>query len=159
MTTIFVAGASGAVGRALLPLLCAQGWRVVGMSRREEKRPLLMALGAEPVIADVFNTEALLKVMEAMRPQVVIHQLTDLPPNLDPALMEKATTLNARIRDEGTRNLVHAAVHCGADRFIAQSVAFAYASGPLPYREDAPLAVNAEGRPGISARGVASLER
>ena len=159
MPTVFVAGASGVVGRLLIPLLCAEGWRVVGLTRRPEKCTLLASLGAEPVVADVFDREALLRAMEAAQPQIVIHQLTDLPPGLDPTLMEKAATLNARIRDEGTANLVAAAVHCGADRLIAQSIAFAYAPGPLPYAEDAPLAVDAEGRAGVSARGIARLER
>jgi len=159
MTTIFVAGASGAVGRFLVPLLRAEGWRVVGLTRRPEKSGLLVSLGAEPLIADVFDRETLLRSMEALRPQIVVHQLTDLPQGLDPALMDRAAGLNARIRDEGTGNLVAAALHCGADRLIAQSVAFAYAAGPLPYSEKAPLAVEAEGRLGVSARGVASLER
>lgn len=158
MTTIFVAGASGVVGRLLVPLLRADGWRVVGLTRRQDKSALLRSLGAEPVIADIFDRDALMRAIEAARPQIVIHQLTDLPPGLDPLLMEKAASLNARIRDEGTRNLVASAIACGVDRLIAQSVAFAYA-GPPPYSEDASLAVDADGRLGVSARGVASLER
>jgi nucleoside-diphosphate-sugar epimerase len=85
--------------------------------------------------------------------------LTDLPPGLDPALMAEAAARNARIRDEGTRNLVGAAVRAGVRRLVAQSVAFAYAGVRLPHREDDPLAVGAEGRAGVSAQGVASLER
>src|SRR5690606_7609608 len=90
---------------------------------------------------------------------VVIHQLTDLPPGLDPVLMAEATQRNARIRDEGTRNLVRAATEASVRRFVAQSIAFAYAGAGLPHREEDPLAVDAEGRTGLSARGVASLER
>lgn len=157
--TVFVAGATGAVGARLVPLLLSKGWHVVGMTRSEEKVAHLRRLGAEAVVQDVFDAPSLVRVVADVRPDVVIHQLTDLPPGLDPSRMVEATARNARIRDEGTRNLVHAAVQAGAPRFIAQSVAFAYAEGPLPYREEDALAVDAEGRAGISARGVASLER
>jgi nucleoside-diphosphate-sugar epimerase len=157
--TIFLAGASGAVGRRLAPLLITQGWRVVGTTRSKEKVPTLLNLGIEAAVVDVFDPEALTAAVVEAKPQVVIHQLTDLPSGLDPALMAEATMRNARIRDEGTRNLVSAAIQAGAERFIAQSVSFAYAEGELPHKESDPLAVNAEGRAGISARGVASLEQ
>ncbi|KQT63295.1 MULTISPECIES: NAD-dependent epimerase/dehydratase family protein [unclassified Aureimonas] len=157
--TIFLAGASGAVGRRLVPMLRSKGWRVVGLTRSLAKCEALTALGAEPVVADVFDAEALRRVVVGAGPTVVIHQLTDLPPKLDPTLMEDATARNARIREEGTRNLVAAAIEAGARRIVAQSVAFAYADGPLPHREDDALALQAAGRQGVSARGVASLER
>jgi nucleoside-diphosphate-sugar epimerase len=111
------------------------------------------------VIVDVFEASALAAAIAKAGPEAVVHQLTDLPPGLDPALMAEATARNARIRDEGTRNLVGAAVRAGVRRLVAQSVAFAYAGPRLPHREDDPPAVDAEGRAGVSARGVASLER
>jgi hypothetical protein len=77
---------------------------------------------------------------------------------MDPSQMAEASARNARMREIGTRHLVAAAVTAGAKRLIAQSIAFAYAPGPLPYREDAPLNVDAPDRAGVSARGVASLE-
>lgn len=157
--TLFLAGASGAIGRRLIPLLREDGWRVVGTTRSAEKAALLRDLGIEPVLLDVFEAQALTEAVTGARPEVVVHQLTDLPPALDPARMAEASARNARIRDEGTRNLVAAACQAGVRRFVAQSVAFAYAEGITPYGEDHPLAVNAEGRPGVSARGVASLER
>jgi nucleoside-diphosphate-sugar epimerase len=119
---------------------------------------LLRELGVEPVIVDVFDAEGFRAAVAAARPSVVIHQLTDLPPGLDPARMGEALLRNARVRDEGTRNLVAAALQAGAQRLIAQSVAFAYAPGPIPHGEDDPLNVTAEGPAGVSARGVASLE-
>jgi nucleoside-diphosphate-sugar epimerase len=158
--TIFVAGASGAIGRRLCPLLIEDGWRVVGTTRSPQKSSLLQNMGVEPVVVDVFDPPKLRQVMIEARPTIVIHQLTDLPPGLDPAKMAEASRRNAHIRDVGTGNLVDAAVVCGAKRIIAQSIAFAYAPGPTPYLEDSPLNDKAPDHAGgITARGVASLER
>lgn len=155
---LFLAGATGAIGCQLVPLLVAQGCRVVGMTRSRERAAMLERIGVAPVVVDVFDAAALLAAVANAEPDVVVHQLTDLPPGLDLARMDVATARNARIRDEGTRNLVAAAVGARARRLVAQSVAFAYADGPLPHGEEDALAVNAEGRAGVSARGVASLE-
>jgi nucleoside-diphosphate-sugar epimerase len=156
---LFLAGASGVIGRRLAPLLVADGWRVMGATRSADKAKTLRDLGVEPVVVDVFDADALRAAVRRARPSVVIHQLTDLPPGLDLRRMADALTRNARIRDEGTRNLVSAAVEAGAQRLIAQSVAFAYAPGPAPRTEDDPLNIDAAGPAGVSARGVASLER
>jgi nucleoside-diphosphate-sugar epimerase len=156
---LFLAGASGAIGRRLAPLLVAEGWRVVGTTRSAEKVGMLRALGVEPVVVDVFDAEALTAAVAAVSPRVVVHQLTDLPPGLDPARMDEARGRNARLRSEGTRNLVAAAVAAGARRMVAQSIAFAYAPGPEPHGEEDPLNVAAEGGAGVTARGVASLEQ
>lgn len=144
--TLFVAGASGAVGRRLCPLLVADGWRVFGTTRYPEKVGMLRALGVEPVVVDVYDETRLHEAMARVRPRVVIHQLTDLPAGLDPARMPEGRIRNARIRDIGTRHLIAAAVACGATRMVVQSIAFAYAPGPGPYREDAPL-----GAPALAA--------
>jgi nucleoside-diphosphate-sugar epimerase len=157
--TLFLAGTSGVVGRRLAPLLIADGWRVVGTTRSAPKTAALAALGVEPVVVDVFDAASLAAAVAAAEPLVVVHQLTDLPPGLDPARMADATPRNARLRDEGTRNLIAAAVRAGVQRFVAQSIAFAYAGDVMPHREEEALAVEAEGRAGVSARGVASLER
>jgi nucleoside-diphosphate-sugar epimerase len=156
---IFLAGATGAIGRRLAPMLIADGWRVIGTTRSAAKQPILRDMGVEPVIVDVFNSVALSDAVAQAKPQIVIHQLTDLPPGLEPAAMGDALVRNARIRDEGTRNLVSAAVRAGARRLIAQSIVFVYEPGPMPYRESDPLCVDAEGDWGLTARGVASLER
>jgi nucleoside-diphosphate-sugar epimerase len=157
--TIFLAGASGAIGRRLVPILVADGWRVVGMTRSAAKTSLLAELGATAVVADVFDAPGLQRAVAEARPDIVVHQLTDLPLGLDPSRMAEATRRNARIRDEGTRNLVAAAVAAGVRRLVAQSIAFAYADGRLPHGEQDRLATDAEGRAGVSARGIASLER
>ena len=156
---LFLAGATGAIGRRVAPLFVAAGWCVVGSTRSSEKAPLLRDMGVQAVVVDVFDAAALLAALAAVRPQVVMHQLTDLPPGLDPARMAEASQRNARIRDEGTRNLVAAAVAAGARRIVAQSIGFAYADGPLPHSEDDPLDSRFDGPRGVSLRGVASLER
>lgn len=157
-STIFVAGASGAIGRRLCRMLVEEGWPVVGTTRFQEKVPLLRELGVEPAVVDVYEVTRLHDVVVDAQPEVVIHQLTDLPPGLDPARMGEALVRNARLRDEGTRNLIAAATAAGATRLIAQSICFAYAPGPLPYREDDPLNLD-DPAFGETARGVASLER
>lgn len=157
--TIFVAGATGVIGRRLLPLLRDDGWRIVGMTRNTGRVAMLIELGAEPVVLDAYDAGSLTRAVEAVRPDVVMHQLTDLPPGLEPSRMEEATLRNARLRSEGTRNLLSAALAAGTFRFVAQSVAFAYAEGPEPHEEGDMLATDAAGRAGVSARGVADLER
>jgi nucleoside-diphosphate-sugar epimerase len=157
--TVFLAGASGAIGRRLVPMLVAEGWRVVAMTRSATKSALLEELGSMPVVADVYDRSVLERAMADAQPDIVVHQLTDLPYGLDPSRMAEASIRNARIRHEGTCNLVAAAVRAGVRRLVAQSIAFAYADGKRPFREEDQLAVNAEGRVGVSARGVASLER
>ena len=156
---VFVAGATGAVGSALIPLLLEAGHTVYGGTRRAERAAELEARGATPVVVDVFDAQALRDALVRIAPMVVIHQLTDLPRDLDPALMAEAVVRNARVRIEGTRNLVAAALAAGATQLIAQSIAWAYAPGPTPHTEDDLLDLGAEGGRRISIDGVAALER
>src|SRR5512137_287742 len=156
---IFLAGASGAIGRRLAPLLVANGWRVVGTTRSKDKAPLLREMGVEPVVVDVFDAQALRGIVADHRPEVVIHQLTDLPFALDAGKMAEALVRNARLRDEGTRNLVAAAVNAGARRLIVQSISFIYADGPLPHREDDPLLPETHPVYGGTVTGILRLER
>ncbi len=157
---IFLAGAAGAVGLPLSRLLVADGWHVTGTTRSAERADQLRTLGVEPVIVDVYDADRLRDVVIAARPDVVIHQLTDLPYGLEASKMEAHGPLNRRIREEGTRNLIAAAVAAGARRLVAQSICFIYAPTDVraPFREEAPLNVNAEGRPGASARAAVALE-
>ncbi len=156
---IFLAGASGAIGRRLAPLLVADGWRVIGTTRSADKAPLLRAMGVEPVVVDVFDAAALRGIVADARPEVVIHQLTDLPYALEASKMGDALARNARLRDEGTRNLVAAAVRAGARRLIAQSIGFIYAEGRTPHREQDPLLPETDPVYGGTVTGVLSLER
>jgi nucleoside-diphosphate-sugar epimerase len=155
---IFLAGASGVIGTRLVPLLNDAGHTVFGTTRREDRAAFLKETGVTPVVVDVFDAAALTDAVVSIRPDVVIHQLTDLPLGLDPARMEEGVRRNARIRTEGTRNLVAAAIASGARRLIAQSIAWAYASGPEPHRESDPLDVNATGLRAVSIAGISALE-
>jgi nucleoside-diphosphate-sugar epimerase len=137
--TAFVAGASGAVGRILCRLLVADGWRVFGTTRSPGNAPALALLGVQPVVLDVYDRDALIRAVGLAAPQVVVHQLTDLPKEYSPANIAAARAGNARIRDEGTQNLIAAASLAGAKRVVAQSIAFAYAPGARPHAEDASL--------------------
>lgn len=156
--TVFIAGASGAIGRRLCRLLVEENYSVIGTTRSQAKAPVLRDLGVEPVVVDVFDAARLLDIVCSAKPQMVVHQLTDLPPALDPTKMAEALVRNARLREIGTRNLVAAAVAAGVKRMVAQSLAFVYASGPMPYREDAPLMLD-DPAYGETARAVASLEK
>jgi nucleoside-diphosphate-sugar epimerase len=133
MSRIFLAGAAGVIGRRLTPLLLAQDHSVWGSMRSADKREVLRKLGALPVVVDVFDAEALATAVLDAKPEIVIHQLTDLAAVHDPAERFSALARNARIREEGTRNLVAAARKAGARRLIAQSIAWAYAPDPRPY--------------------------
>jgi nucleoside-diphosphate-sugar epimerase len=155
---IFLVGATGAIGQRLVPLLRTAGHHVAGTTRFEAKAATLRALGAEPIVVDVFDADALKQAVLAAKPVIVIHQLTDLPPGLDPAKMADALVRNARIRDEGTRNLVQAALFAGARRMIAQSIAWIYAPGTTPHLESDPLNVEADGSYNVSIAGVVALE-
>jgi nucleoside-diphosphate-sugar epimerase len=156
---IFLAGASGAIGRRLTPLLLAEGHVVIGTTRSSDKAVDLKASGVEPVIVDVFEAEALSRAVIEARPEVVMHQLTDLPQVLGPRLDAETLKRNARLRIEGTANLLAAAKAAGVRRFIAQSIAFIYADGPEPHKESDPL-VSGEGDApnAVTARGVRALE-
>lgn len=156
---IFLAGASGAIGRRLVPQLVAAGHQVTATTRQAAKADDLRALGADPVVVDVFDANALRASVVAAKPAIVIHQLTDLPAGLDPSKMAEATVRNARIRDEGTHNLVAAAKAAGVKRLIAQSIAWAYAPGSEPHAETDPLDSGAEGGRAVSVGGVIALEK
>jgi nucleoside-diphosphate-sugar epimerase len=119
---IFLAGASGVIGRRLVPLLVDAGHEVAGMTRSAANVDLLVELGAMPVVCDVFDLERLTSAVTGFRPEIVMHQLTDLPD--DATQIREFGTANARIRREGTRNLLAAAGAAGAQRFLAQSVAW-----------------------------------
>jgi nucleoside-diphosphate-sugar epimerase len=156
---IFLAGASGVIGRRLGPLLVEADYEVFGTTRSEAKAAELEAAGVKPIVVDVFDGPTLSLVMTTVQPDIVMHQLTDLSLGLEPTQMAEAIGRNARIRIEGTKNLVAAALVAGTGRIIAQSIAWAYAPGARPYSENDDLDLDAEGTRAISVRGVATLER
>jgi nucleoside-diphosphate-sugar epimerase len=110
------------IGRRLVPRLVAAGFTVAGMTRSSSKAVVVRDLGAEPVVCDVYDPDALTTAVVAFRPDVVIHELTDLPDARN--VLAAGIAANVRMRREGTRNLVTAARASGAARFLAQSVAW-----------------------------------
>jgi nucleoside-diphosphate-sugar epimerase len=155
---IFLAGAAGAIGRRLTPLLVLMGHDVTGTTRSPAKAGQIEAMCARPVVLDVFDAAALQHAVAAARPDVVIHQLTDLPSAPGTPGYEEGQRLNARLRIEGTRNLMAAAQAAGVKRVIAQSIAFVYAPGRKPYRESDPLNTEADGVRAIAVPAVVALE-
>jgi nucleoside-diphosphate-sugar epimerase len=156
---IFLAGATGVIGRRLTQLLVAAGHDVTGTTRSAEKAEALRGQGAQAAVVDVFDRTALRDAAVRARPDVVIHQLTDLPQVFDPERRGEALRRNARLRIEGTAHLVAAACAAGARRVIAQSIAFIYADGPEPHAESDPLAAaDGDDLNALTARGVRTLE-
>jgi nucleoside-diphosphate-sugar epimerase len=156
---VFLAGASGAIGRRLIPLLRNGGHDVTGMTRSADVAGELEAAGVHSVVIDVFDAGALERAVIEARPDVVMHQLTDLPRVLtDEAQLAAAYPRNARIRTEGTRNLIGAAKAASARRFIVQSAAFAYAPGPEPHPETDPLNL-VDGPRLVTVRAAADMEQ
>ena len=156
---VFVAGASGAIGRRLLPASArsrARSDRHHALGRQGGRD---RGAGARAAVVDVFDASALAAVVAQARPDVIIHQLTDLPQEPDLDRITAAYPRNARIRIEGTQNLIAAAQAASVPRVIAQSIAFAYAAGPEPHSEDDPLDLAAEGARAVSIQGVVALER
>jgi nucleoside-diphosphate-sugar epimerase len=157
---VFVAGASGAIGRPLVRQLLAAGHEVTGMTRREEKAEAIRAVGAKAVVCDVFDPATLENAVREAAPEVVIHELTSLPPRLDPKGKDNPLAPTNRLRIDGTRNLVAAAKAAGARRLIAASVAFFYAAeGDWVKGEDAPAFAEVSGQFGKAGKALAELER
>ena len=155
---VFVAGASGVIGRPLLPALVAAGHEVTGMTRREDRRAEIEAAGATGVVCDAFDPERLTAIVTDARPEVVVHQLTALPAKLDVRKRGVFDT-NNRVRTEGTRNLVAAARAAEARRMVAQSIAFVYApvGGPVKSEDDPVMEMG--GDYGASVAAAMDLER
>jgi len=157
---IFVAGAAGVIGRRLVPQLLDAGHQVTGMTRTAGRADSLRRLGADAVTCDVFDEDALGPSVRAARPDVVINQLTAIPPRVNPRAVETAMAETSRLREEGTRRLMQAARRAGVRRVISQSIAFAYRpAGPPLAVEDEPLYLDAPAsfRPVVAA--VAACER
>ena len=156
---VFVAGATGVIGRPLVAALLAAGHEVTGMTRSRAAAEQLASKGAEPVVSDAYDAEAAREAVVKAEPQVVVHQLTALPRAIDPRRIGEQLADNDRLRVQGTRNLLRAAVLAGAGRLVAQSIAFAYAPVGGPVKgEDAPLWLDAFEPWRRSVRVIADLE-
>ena len=136
---VFVAGATGALGRRLVPELVARGHEVAGTTRSPAKAGALRAAGAQPVVLDVLDAGAVMTAVAAARPDVVVHEATALAGDLDLRRFEAAFAQTNRLRTEGTDHLLAAAVAAGAVRFVAQSYAgwpSARTGGPVKTEQD-----------------------
>ena len=118
---IFLAGATGAVGKSLVPMLVQRGHRVVATTTSQAKVPQLRAAGAEPVVLDALNRDAVMRAVDAARPEVVVHQMTALASLKNLKRFDKAFELTNRLRTEGAQYLLAASAAAGARRFIVQS--------------------------------------
>jgi 2-alkyl-3-oxoalkanoate reductase len=157
---IFFAGASGVIGRTLLPRLVEEGHEVAALTRTPDKASALRDAGAEPVVADALDAEGLRDAVLAARPEAVINHLTDLPRRMTPGAMKEGLAATDRVRSAGTANLIDAARAAGAKRLVAQSIAFAYAPGGAGLRNESdPLFLDAPAPFDDSVASVAELER
>jgi nucleoside-diphosphate-sugar epimerase len=155
---VFLAGAAGAIGRRLVPLLLGAGHKVTGTTRSPATANELERAGVMPAVLDIFDAPKVAAAVAAAAPEVVVHQLTDLPRIFDQARVAASYAANARIRTEGTRHLVTAAQAAGVRRFIAQSIAFAYAPGGEPHPETDPLNL-ADPTRATTVQGAVDMER
>jgi nucleoside-diphosphate-sugar epimerase len=128
MSRVFLAGASGVIGQRLIPLLVEEGHVVGGMTRSAEKAAMLAELGAEPIVVDVFDRDALIQAVSGFAPDIIVNELTDLPDDI--AQISDHAELNARIRTEGNQNIIDAARASGSPRILAQTVAWPLPEGP-----------------------------
>lgn len=151
---VFVAGATGVIGRALLPQLRDAGHEVVGMTRSEERASDLREQGVEAAVCDAFDADGVAHAVTEARPDAVINQLTDIPKALNPRKSSEQFEMNDRLRTKGSRNLMRAAEAVGARRAVAQSIAFAYTPGKTLREENDDLF---DGGPEHWSRTVAAL--
>lgn len=156
---IFVAGATGAIGRPLIAQLLAKGYQVTALTRSLEKAQTLVEQGVEPAIADVFDPFAVEAVVTHAQPDVVIEQLTSLPKAYTGESMSAAAALNTRIRLEGGANVLAAAQAAGVRRYLRQSIAFWGIPGTGLADEKTPLAFDASPAVAADARIVSEIER
>jgi nucleoside-diphosphate-sugar epimerase len=157
---VFVAGASGAIGRQLVPLLLDAGHEVVGLARSEASAERLRAAGAEAALGDALDRDSVVEAVRAAAPDAIVHQLTAIPANLKPRGLRRQLGPTDRLRRIGTTNLLAGAGAANVSRFVAQSIAYAYAPrGERVVDEDAPLSLDAQTdfRPTVEA--VADHER
>jgi nucleoside-diphosphate-sugar epimerase len=156
---VFVAGATGAIGRRLIPKLLAAGHEVTGMTRSEARAEAVRASGARAAVCDVFDAYSVRAAVQEAGAEVLVHELTALPDRMDlrdPGLYAATN----RVRTQGTDVLLDAARAAGARRFVCQSIAFTYLPvGSMVKSEDDPLMNDAPGSFGAAVRAVIEMER
>lgn len=155
---VFVAGATGAIGRPLMTRLRAAGHRAFGMVRSKGAEASLVEVGAEPVMADALDPASVKAAVESVRPDVIINELTSLPRHYTATDMEAAAERDARVRLEGNKNLLAAAVGTEVRRFIVQSSGFWYAPGAGLADESESLAFAASPAIAAGSQRYAELE-
>jgi nucleoside-diphosphate-sugar epimerase len=157
---VFLAGATGAIGRRLVPHLVEAGHEVTAITRSEEKLDELYELGAEPALCDVFDAERLGSVVAQAVPEAVINELTNLPQSLKPRKLKEYYAANNRVRREGTRNLLSAALGAGVRRFLVQGAAYWYAPayGPVKTEEAPPPYLDAPAPIGPAVETISEVE-
>lgn len=136
---VFVAGATGAIGKQLVPRLVAAGHEVHGVTRSESKQATLYELGAVPVVADALDPDQVADAVGRSRPDVIVHELTAIPATLDLRHFDHDFALTNRLRTEGTDHLLSAGQAVGVQRFVAQSYGawpYARTGGPVKSEED-----------------------
>ena len=151
---IFVAGAAGAMGRQLVPMLVAAGHEVTGTTRSLDRAGWLTDAGASPALLDALDADAVRAALRVARPEVVINQLTDLSRGFD----ADDLVATGRLRRVGTRALVDGALEVGARRVVSQSGAWLYAEGPVPHTEADALRTPTDRPQDASLRGILELE-
>ena len=134
---VFVAGATGAIGRQLVPRLVEAGHEVHGMTRSASKQQLLRAMGAEPAVADALDADQVAQAVARVQPDVIVHELTAIGP-MDLRHFDSAFATTNRLRTQGTDHLLAAGQGVGVERFVAQSFFAAYerTGGPVKSEED-----------------------
>jgi nucleoside-diphosphate-sugar epimerase len=154
---VFVAGATGVIGRRLLPALTAAGHEPIAMTRSPEKAAVLKDGGIEAVVCDAYDAPGLTQAVADAQADQIVHLLTDLPEEINMRKFERDVQSTGRLRIEGTRNLLAAARAAGVRRFVAESIAFIYApTGDRVKDEDEPLAIATLPS---AAEPIADLER
>jgi nucleoside-diphosphate-sugar epimerase len=136
---VFLAGATGALGRQLIAQLVGHGHEVTGMTRSQAKRDLIAALGATPVVADALDPDAVGEAVSVAEPEAIVHQLTALSGEIDMRDIDRAFAKTNRLRREGTDHLLSAARAVGTRRFVAQSFGgwpYAREGGPVKTEQD-----------------------
>ena len=156
---VFLAGATGAIGRRLVPQLVKAGHHVTAITRQEQKLAKLYELGAEPILCDAFDAGKLGSIVARTEPDAMVNELTDLPQSLNPRKLKEYYAANNRVRREGTKNLLSAARGAGVRRFLTQGSAYWYAPTGEPVKtETAPLYLDAPPPIGPAVQTIKEVE-